>query len=74
MPIVNLNALYEKIGNNSLITNDGVKRWSESNFLSANRNFLSAFGETVIPNELIKTINTFYKTDIPLIATRGFLK
>lgn len=76
IPIFDLNNVYKKVHEGRFITHDGIPvtiDYKNGNFYSTDGNFLSAFGQAVIANELIKTINSFYKTDIPLINTKGFL-
>jgi hypothetical protein len=58
------------------VTDDGIKvngKWPEGNFYSVDGLFPTAFGQAVIANEVIKFINSQYKTDIPLVNTRDFL-
>ncbi|MGL4631690.1 MAG: hypothetical protein ACRCVT_10835 [Leadbetterella sp.] len=77
VPIFDLNGLYKKIWEGSYTTDDGVKvsgRWPEGNFFSVDGIYPSAFGQAVIANELIKFINSQYKSDIPLVRTADFLK
>jgi lysophospholipase L1-like esterase len=76
-PIVDLFSLYKSVLLGNLITNDGIKvdgKWPGGNFFSSDGIHPSAFGQAVITNEIIKVMNTFYKTDIPYISTRDFLK
>jgi hypothetical protein len=77
VPVFDLNGVYKKVHEGRYVTHDGIRvtvDYENGNFYSTDSNFLSAFGQAIIANELIKTINVFYKTDIPLIQTRGFLK
>jgi hypothetical protein len=71
-PIVDMNTLYKKIAKNEYISDDGIKV-TQQNFFSSDGIFPSAFGQAIIANEYIKTINTFYKTNIPLIQTAYYL-
>jgi hypothetical protein len=76
VPLFDLNALYRKIWEGSYITDDGIKvngKWPEGNFYSVDGLYPSAFGQAVIANEIIKFINSQYKTDIPIINTNDFL-
>ena len=76
-PIVDLFSLYKSVSLGNLITNDGIKvdgKWPRGNFFSSDGIHPSAFGQAVITNEIIKVINNYYKTDIPFINTRDFLK
>jgi hypothetical protein len=77
VPIFDLNALYQKIWEGSYVTDDGIKvngKWPEGNFYSVDGLYPSAFGQAVIANEIIKFINSQYKTDIPVVNTRDFFK
>ena len=76
-PVVDLYALYKKIHIEGFITNDGVKvdsSYPNGNFYSSDGIYPSPFGNAVIANEFIKTINTYYKIDIPLINTSEYLE
>jgi hypothetical protein len=75
-PLVDINSLYAKILQGGYITNDGVKvdaSYPNGNFFSSDGIYPTAFGQAIIANEVIKTINNFYKTNIPLINTKEFL-
>jgi hypothetical protein len=77
LPIVDLYGIYKRILTNTYVTGDGVKvnpDWKTGNFFSADGIYPTAFGQAVITNEVIKTINQHYKLSIPLIDTRFFLK
>lgn len=71
-PIVDLYSLFKKVVSNSLVTDDGIKV-DKRTFFSSDGIFPTAFGQAVIANEYIKTINFFYKTNIPLIQTAYYL-
>ncbi len=76
VPIFDLNNLYKSIYEGLYTTSDGVKvngKWPQGNFFSSDGIHPSAFGHSVIANEMIKTINGFYKIDIPLVNTSEFL-
>jgi hypothetical protein len=76
LPLVDINSLYSKILQGGYITNDGVKvdaSYPNGNFFSSDGIYPTAFGQAIIANEVIKTINDFYKTNIPLINTKEFL-
>jgi hypothetical protein len=76
-PIVDIYGLYKKILAGSFTTDDGVKvnpDWAKGNFFSADGIYLTAFGQSIIANEVIKTMNQHYKLAIPLVDTRFFLK
>lgn len=75
-PIVDLYGIYKRIITNTYVTGDGVKvnpDWKTGNFFSADGIYPTAFGQAVITNEVIKTINQHYKMSIPLVDTRFFL-
>ena len=77
LPVVDIYTLYKKIIAGNYTTDDGIKvnpDWVKGNFFSADGIYPTAFGQAVIANEVIKTINSFYKLNIPLISTRFFLK
>ena len=77
MPVFDLNGLYKSIHAGNYVTHDGVKvdpNFEDGNFFSADRTTPTAFGHAVIANEMIKVINKHYKTEIPLIHTKGFLQ
>jgi hypothetical protein len=77
VPIFDLNALYRKIWEGTFVTDDGIKvngKWPEGNFYSVDGLYPTAFGQAVIANEIIKFINSQYKTDIPTVNTKDFLK
>lgn len=71
-PVVDLYTLYKKVAKNELLSDDGIKV-TQQNFFSSDGIFPSAFGQSIIANEYIKTINSFYKTNIPLIQTAYYL-
>ena len=76
-PIVDLYGIYKRIMTNTYVTGDGVKvnpDWKTGNFFSVDGIYPTAFGQAVITNEVIKTINQHYKMSIPLVDTRFFLK
>ena len=76
-PVVDLYGIYKKILANTYTTGDGVKvnpDWKTGNFFSADGIYPTAFGQAVITNEVIKTINQYYKLSIPTVDTRFFLK
>jgi hypothetical protein len=76
LPLVDINSLYAKILQGDYVTDDGVKvdaSYPNGNFFSSDGIYPTAFGQAIIANEVIKTINNFYKTNIPLINTKEFL-
>ena len=75
--VVDIYGVYKKILAGTYTTDDGVKvnpDWKIGNFFSADGIYPTAFGQAVIANEVIKTINQHYKLTIPLVDTRFFLK
>ena len=71
--IVDINLLYEKVGNGTLVSDNG-KKVTDKEFFSSDGLYPSAYGQAIIANECIKTINAFYKTKIELINTDFYLK
>ena len=71
-PVVDIKGLYEKISNNTFISNEG-RKVTEKEFFSSDGLYPSAYGQAIIANECIKTINTYYKTNISLIRTDYYL-
>lgn len=77
IPVFDLKSLYEQILSGNYVTDDGIKvdpSFPYGNFFSADGLYPTAFGQAVITNEWIKTINNAYFTRIPLISTRLFTK
>jgi hypothetical protein len=77
MPVFDLNGFYKNILKGGVITFDGVKvdgRWPGGNFFSLDGVYPTAFGQAVLANEVIKTMNSFYKMDVPLIPCAEYLK
>lgn len=77
VPLFDINELYKKINEGRFVTDDGIQviaKWPGGNFFSSDGMRPTAFGHAVIANEVIKLINTYYKTRIPLINTREYLK
>jgi len=75
-PIVDIKGLYEKIVKGQFVTDDGVMvdaGYPNGNFFSSDGLFPTPFGQAIIANEVIKTINRHYKTNIPLISAREYL-
>ncbi len=75
-PVVDVNSLYKSILRGNYITDDGVKvdgSYPKGNFFSSDAIYPTAFGQAVIANEVIKTLNNFYNMQIPLIITREYL-
>ena len=77
LAMVDMYNLYKKILAGTYTTDDGIKvnpDWKTGNFFSSDGIYPTAFGQAVIANEVIKTMNQFYKLTIPLVDTRFFLK
>jgi hypothetical protein len=75
-PLVDMYGLYEKILSGNYSTDDGVRvdgSYPNGNFFSSDGIYPTAFGQSIIANEVIKAINAYYKTEIPLIPTREYL-
>lgn len=67
--IVDLNTLYKKI-NSGTYVEDGVRidpSYPNGNFYSADGINPTPLGQAVIANEYLRTINSYFKSDIPLI-------
>lgn len=76
-PVVELDKIYTEILSGRYVTDDGVKvtaSMNGDNFFSTDGLYPTAFGHAVIANEILKVINNYYKTRIPLINTREYLK
>ncbi len=71
-PIVDIMELYNKVYKKELVSYDGVEV-NNVNFFSSDGIYPSPFGNAVITNEILRTINQFYGTEIDLIQTRQFL-
>jgi hypothetical protein len=75
--VVDLRGLYKKILIGEYTTHDGIKAdptWPNGgNFFSSDGINPTPFGQAIIANEFIQTINTTLKTEIPLIPTREYL-
>jgi hypothetical protein len=76
LAIVDLEKIYSQVNANSYISNDGFKvtGGGRGNFFSSDGLYPSAIGQAVIANEVIKAINTTYKSNIPLINLSDFSK
>ena len=74
---VDLNTLYKKIIAGGYVTDDGVRvdaTFIKGNFFSNDGLYPTAFGQAVITNEIIRTLNATFKTNIPFIKTAEYLK
>jgi hypothetical protein len=72
-PVVDIYSLYEKVFKGILITDDGV-RVTQSNFFSIDGINPTPLGQAIIANEVIKTMNKHYSSEIPLIKTAEYLE
>ncbi len=73
LPIVDLYAFYNSILSGKYETEDGVKidpSFPDSNFFSADGITPTKLGQTLIANEFIKVINSFYGTNISRLSTK----
>ncbi|MDP1815902.1 MAG: hypothetical protein Q8K92_15755 [Leadbetterella sp.] len=70
--LVDLFSVYEAVFAGKYLTHDGIIANVE-NFFSKDGMSPSAFGQVIIANETIKTINAHYGLDIELLPTRPFL-
>jgi hypothetical protein len=74
--IVDLYSLYEKIIKGNYVTEDGIRvdpSYPNGNFFSADGINPTAFGQAIVANEFIKTMNKELKMEIPLIPTAQYL-
>jgi hypothetical protein len=74
LAVVDLEKIYAQINNSAYLSNDGFKvtGGGRGNFFSADGIYPTAIGQAVIANEVIKAINTTYKSKIPLINLRDY--
>ena len=72
VPVVDIKNLYEQIHKGDYIS-ESAKKVTDKEFFSSDGIYPSAYGQALIANECIKTINSFYKTTIPLIQTDYYL-
>lgn len=71
--VVDIKSLYKKIlSGTGYLANDGTLIDS-NNFFSSDGINPTPLGQAVIANEVIRTINATYKTEIPLISVREYL-
>ncbi|MBX2952038.1 MAG: hypothetical protein KF870_06005 [Leadbetterella sp.] len=76
-PIIDMKSMYSRIRKGEYVTHDGIKvefRYPAGNFYSLDGIHPTAFGQAVIANEVISTLNKYYKIQIPLIPTKDYLK
>ena len=72
IPVVDIKTIYEQIHKGDYIS-ESAKKVTDKEFFSSDGIYPSAYGQAIIANECIKTINSFYKTTIPLIQTSYYL-
>ena len=70
LPVVDIAGLYKKICKGGGLSTSDIGLVTAKEFFSYDQIYPSALGQAIIANEVIKTINAFYKTDIPLINLR----
>lgn len=73
--LIDINALYKKILSKTYIE-DGIlidPTYPSGNFFSSDGLYPTALGQAVIANEFIRSINSTYKTDIPLINVSEYI-
>lgn len=76
LALVDLEKIYAQIHLKNYISNDGFKidGSGRGNFFSSDGIYPSAIGQAVIANEVIKAINSTYKSNIPLINLNDYSK
>lgn len=76
VPIVDLYSLFEEINKASYYTHDGILVDSsvDGNLYSSDGLYPTAFGHAIIANECIRTLNKYYKLNVPLVPTQVYLK
>lgn len=77
IPIIDLSAVYENVLNGQYVSEDGFKidpSFPKGNFFSQDGIYPSAIGQAVIANEVIKVMNSAYKTNIPLINLTAYAR
>jgi hypothetical protein len=76
LALVDLEKIYAQINTNTYVSNDGFKvtGGGRGNFFSSDGIYPSAIGQAVIANEVIKSINSTYKSNIPLINLNDYSK
>lgn len=74
LAIVDLEKIYGQIHANTYVSLDGfrIDGGTRGNFFSADGIYPTAIGQAVIANEVIKSINTTYKSSIPLINLKDY--
>jgi hypothetical protein len=74
LALVDLEKLYGRIHANTYISDDGfrIDGSPKGNFFSSDGIYPTAVGQSVIANEVIKSINATYKSNIPLINLKEY--
>ena len=74
LAVVDLEKIYEQIHANTYTSSDGfrIDGSTRGNFFSSDGIYPTAVGQAVIANEVIKAINTTYKSSIPLIDLKDY--
>ena len=72
-PIVDIKTLYAKVLSKEGLRDESGVLINAGNFFSDDKIYPSAFGQAVIANEVIKAINSGYKTNIETINIREYL-
>ena len=74
LALVDLNAIYKQIQQGNYTTEDGLKidGSPKGNFFSSDGTYPTAIGQAVIANEVIKSLNSTYRSRIPLINVQDF--
>ena len=74
LAIVDLEKIYSQIHANTYLSLDGLRidGSPKGNFFSSDGIYPTAIGQAVIANEVIKAINTTYKSSIPLINLKDY--
>ncbi len=69
-PLVDFHAVYKKVLAGQYVSEDGFRidpSYPNGNFFSSDGLYLSAIGQAVLANEVIKVFNASYGMKIPLI-------
>lgn len=75
IPVVDLDSIYKKVLAGQYVSEDGFRvdpSFPNGNFFSQDGIYPSAIGQAVIANEVIKVLNTAYKSNIALIHLGNF--
>lgn len=74
-PIVDLNGLYKKIREGKFVIGDVIvdSKYPSGRFFSADGITPTELGHAIIANEIIATLNKYYKSSIPLVDLSKYL-